>query len=74
MSRNLHVGSFEDLKGSNGVEDLPLWEGEKAHLLILDIMMPPLDGLEVCRGVRQSCARQQTLRGTCREEPVVSAW
>jgi two-component system KDP operon response regulator KdpE len=53
VSRNLRARSFEVLEASNGLEALALWENEQPHLLILDVMMPRLDGLEVCRRVRE---------------------
>lgn len=56
VSRNLHIRGFEVLEASNGLEAMALWEHEDPQLLILDIMMPRMDGLEVCRRVREYSA------------------
>ena len=48
VSRNLRARGFEVLEASNGLEAVALWERENPHLLILDVMMPRMDGLEVC--------------------------
>ncbi len=56
VSRNLRARGFEVLEASNGLEAVAVWEREDPHLLILDIMMPRMDGLEVCRRVREYSA------------------
>jgi two-component system, OmpR family, KDP operon response regulator KdpE len=52
VSRNLRVRGFAVVEAANGLEALGLLQQEELHLLILDVMMPRMDGLEVCRRVR----------------------
>jgi len=44
---------YEVLTASNGVEALALARQERPDLLVLDVVMPRLDGIEVCREVRR---------------------
>ncbi|MES2474357.1 MAG: response regulator transcription factor [Verrucomicrobiota bacterium] len=45
---------FTALRAPDGREAINLWRTEKPDLLCLDIMMPGVDGYEVCRRVRAS--------------------
>src|SRR5438552_18158364 len=56
VSRNLHARAFQVLEASNGLEAMAFWEREDPHLLILDIMMPRMAGLDVCKRVREHSA------------------
>src|SRR5690242_15359563 len=53
VCRNLSVRRFQVLEATNGLEALALWETERPHMLILDVMMPRMSGLEVLRRVRE---------------------
>jgi DNA-binding response OmpR family regulator len=43
-------------RARNGVEGLKTFEAEGADLIVLDILMPEMDGLEVCRRLRRKSA------------------
>ncbi len=44
---------FEVLEAGDGAQALRMAEREAVDLLVLDVMMPELDGLEVCRQLRR---------------------
>lgn len=51
---NLKNEGYSILKACNGEEALKLVESTDIQLIILDIMMPKVDGTEVCRRVRMT--------------------
>ncbi len=53
VARNLSVRGYEVLKAANGLEALALFQNEPLDLIILDLMMPHMDGLELTQRVRR---------------------
>jgi len=49
---NLEKANFQVITARDGLEALQLTHSEKPDLLILDLMLPGLDGFEVCRRLR----------------------
>ncbi|AIF50034.1 response regulator [Pelosinus sp. UFO1] len=49
---NLHKAGFQVLKADNGHTALQLVRSDKPDLIILDLMIPGIDGMEVCRKLK----------------------
>ncbi|MGP5496132.1 response regulator transcription factor [Corynebacterium flavescens] len=52
LRRSLKFNGFDVLTASDGEEAVEVVNSENPELLILDVMMPKMDGLEVCRTLR----------------------
>ncbi len=50
----LDMAGFEVCQAKDGQEALRVAKSEKPDLILLDIMMPKMDGYEVCRVLRSS--------------------
>ncbi|MDP4710774.1 MAG: response regulator transcription factor [Saprospiraceae bacterium] len=70
LEYNLVKEGFHVVTAADGEEALKVAEKEKPDLIILDIMMPKIDGVEVCRQLRAKPAFDHTLIAflTAREE------
>ncbi|MEL7220786.1 MAG: response regulator transcription factor [Bacteroidota bacterium] len=70
LQYNLEKEGFEVVTANDGEEGIEMAERENPNLIILDIMMPKMDGVEVCRVLRSRPKFAQTAIAflTAREE------
>jgi two-component system alkaline phosphatase synthesis response regulator PhoP len=70
LSYNLTKEGYYVFTASDGEEGIKIAEREHPQLVILDIMMPKMDGVEVCRALRSKPEFSKTLIAflTAREE------
>lgn len=50
---NLSISGYEVLEASTGEEALSICEREKLDLIVLDIMLPGIDGYKTCENIRK---------------------
>ena len=61
MEYNLKKEKYSVFTANNGKEALLVAKREKPDLIILDIMMPEMDGIETCRALREMPEFRNTL-------------
>lgn len=61
ISFNLEKVGYQVATASNGLEALQKAKKFLPHLIILDVMMPELDGIETCERLRQEEQFQETI-------------
>jgi len=66
----LQPEGFHTLLAKDGAEALELWQKHRPDLLCLDIMMPKIDGYEVCRRVRAQDASVPVLFLSAKSEEI----
>ena len=68
LEYNLKKEEYETLKAYNGSEALQMAREEKPDLILLDVMLPEMDGFEVCRTLRGEGDNVPIIMITAREE------
>ncbi|SHJ31731.1 response regulator transcription factor [Aquimarina spongiae] len=58
---NLTAEGYNVLTAENGVEAVKIAKKKKPHLIILDVMMPEMDGIEACEQIRKVPDLQNTI-------------
>ena len=61
LSYNLKKEGYTVLNAGNGREAVVIAKKEKPHLIILDVMMPDMDGIETCREIREQPGLKDTV-------------
>jgi two-component system cell cycle response regulator len=59
LEARLQIAGYEVVTAANGEEALARIEQARPDLVLLDVMMPGMDGYEVCRRIRQNPATAQ---------------
>ena len=52
VMETLNQETFKSIEAKDGIEALKICESERPDIIVLDVMMPDLDGLEVCLRLR----------------------
>lgn len=58
---NLSQEGYQVITANNGVKGVALAKAEKPHLIIIDVMMPKMDGIEACEQLRKVPELQHTI-------------
>lgn len=61
LTYNLKKEGYAVLNAGNGREAVIIAKREKPHLIILDVMMPDMDGIETCREIREQPGLKDTV-------------
>ncbi|GAA4273412.1 response regulator transcription factor [Aquimarina gracilis] len=58
---NLTAEGYNVITAENGVDAVKIAKKKKPHLIILDVMMPEMDGIEACEQIRKLPDMQNTI-------------
>lgn len=68
LSFNLEKSGYHVHQATNGLEALEIARREDLDLVILDVMLPEMDGLTVCRELRQEKSQLPVLMLTAKDD------
>ncbi len=58
---NLTSEGYQVFTAKNGVEAVAMAKKKEPHLIILDVMMPEMDGMEACEKIRKTSGLENTI-------------
>ena len=61
LSYNLNTEGYKVITAENGVEAVKKAKKKKPQLVILDVMMPEMDGIEACEKIRETPGLESTI-------------
>jgi two-component system alkaline phosphatase synthesis response regulator PhoP len=61
VSYNLTAEGYEVFTAKNGLEGVSKAKKKQPHLVILDVMMPEMDGIEACELIRKTSGLENTV-------------
>ncbi|EAQ99902.1 response regulator transcription factor [Maribacter sp. HTCC2170] len=61
VSYNLSSEGYQVFTANNGVEGVAKAKKKQPHLIILDVMMPEMDGIEACEIIRKTVGLEDTI-------------
>lgn len=68
LKYNLEQSGYDVLTAYDGAEGIALVENEHPDLLVLDLMLPVMDGIEVCKQLRQKQIHIPIIMLTAKDE------
>lgn len=54
LKKSIQSLGYQALEAKDGIEGYQLWKHERARMVITDWLMPGMDGIELCRKIRQT--------------------
>ena len=61
LSYNLSAEGYQVYTAKNGVEGVAKAKKKQPHLIVLDVMMPEMDGIEACETIRNTKGLENTI-------------